>query len=267
MAEETVNSEASEASGDAAAAASITEYPRHQPFISQRKPGSTSALLRRWRDLGAIWLGHRLDPIFREEIMLSVADANTCRQCSFAHREWALAEGLSDAELAALEGLNPEYFDGRKLAALYWVHAYASTDFTSVPDVIDANFRQHYDAQEQSDIELVARTMYWMNETSNGMDALWYRIKGKPVPGGHVGKELMAALVYVLLVPPLLIYLAIRRRHRLIAELRAIPKFFVSFEERQRKNFLNRSRANNQPLTPPAGAGEAQQVLASDKPT
>ena len=103
--------------------------------------------------------------------MLSVADADTCRQCSFAHHEWALAEGISDAELAALEGMNPEFFDARKSAAIYWVHEYASTDFTSVPDVIDADFRQQYDAQEQADIELAARTMYWMNETSNGTDA------------------------------------------------------------------------------------------------
>ena len=52
-----------------------------------------------------------------------------------------------------------------------WTHEYASTDFTSVPDVIDADFRQHYDAQEQADIELAARTMYWLNEISNGTDA------------------------------------------------------------------------------------------------
>ena len=76
--------------------------------------------------------------------MLAVADADTCRQCSFAHHEWALAEGISDAELAALDGMNPEFIDPRKAAALYWVHEYASTDFTSVPDVIDANFRQQY---------------------------------------------------------------------------------------------------------------------------
>ena len=221
MAEEEVNIEVSEASGDAADTAAVDTYRWHQPFISQRKPGSTRALLRRWRDLKAIYVNHRLDPVFREEIMLSVADANTCRQCSFAHREWALAEGMSDAELAALEGMDAEYFDGRKLAALYWVHAYASSDFTSVPEVIDADFRQHFDAQEQADIELVARLMYWMNETSNGMDALWFRLKGKPVPGGRASKEFQAALLYILLVPFLLIYLAIRRRHRLIAEIRA----------------------------------------------
>ena len=74
---------------------SMTAHGRHYPTMSQRKPGSTVALLRRAKDLRAIYLGRRLDPGFREEIMLSVAGANSCRQCSFAHRQWALAEGVS----------------------------------------------------------------------------------------------------------------------------------------------------------------------------
>ena len=101
--------------------------------------------------------------------MLAVAGANSCRQCSFAHRQWALAEGLPEAELAALEGLDAESFDERTWAAIAWAQAYARSDFAEVPDAVDANFRQHFSAQEQADIELVARTMYWMNETSNGV--------------------------------------------------------------------------------------------------
>ena len=104
MAEAKDNTAVNEASGDAADIPSVDTYRWHQPLISQRKPGSTRAVLRRWRDLKAIYVNRRLDPVFREEIMISVADADTSRQCSFAHHEWALAEGISDAELAALEG-------------------------------------------------------------------------------------------------------------------------------------------------------------------
>ena len=114
MAEAEDNTGVNEASGDAADIPSVNTYRWHQPFISQRKPGSTRALLRRWRDLKAIYVNRRLDPVFREEIMLSVADADTCRQCSFAHHEWALAEGISDAELAALDGMDAEFIDARK---------------------------------------------------------------------------------------------------------------------------------------------------------
>ena len=67
-----------------------------KPIISTREfAGLTAGLLRQAPDLKAIWIGGRLEPAFREEIMVAVAAANNCRQCSFAHREWALAEGLS----------------------------------------------------------------------------------------------------------------------------------------------------------------------------
>ena len=164
---------------------SMTASGRHYPTIAQRKPGSTKALLRRARDLQAIYLNRRLDPAFREEIMLAVAGANACRQCSFAHRQWALAEGLSEPELAALEGLDPESFDGRTWAAIAWAQAYARGDFAEVPDAIDANFRQHFSAQEQADIELVVRTMFWMNETSNGVRAGVKRAKRDSGAGKH----------------------------------------------------------------------------------
>jgi AhpD family alkylhydroperoxidase len=129
---------------------SMTAHGRHYPTITQRKPGATVALLRRARDLRAIYLDRRLDPAFREKVMLAVAGANACRQCSFAHREWALAEGVSEAELAALEGLDPEAFDERTWAAIAWVQAYARSDFDEVPDAVDDAFRQHFNAQEQA---------------------------------------------------------------------------------------------------------------------
>ena len=50
--------------------------------------------------------------------MLAVARANACRWCTLAHRQWALAEGVTDAELAALEDQRPEQFDRRMLDEL-----------------------------------------------------------------------------------------------------------------------------------------------------
>jgi AhpD family alkylhydroperoxidase len=181
----------------------------------------------------AIWFGHRLDPAFREEIMVAVAAADNCRQCSYAHREWALAEGLPEAELAALEGLQVEFFDKRKWTAIVWAQAFASSDFTDVPDAIETSFRREFGSQEQADIELVARTMYWMNEASNGVDAALLRLKGKPVPGGRPLKELEALLLYVIIVPFLFVMLAIKRRRSLISLIRGIGPFFREFEARR----------------------------------
>jgi alkylhydroperoxidase family enzyme len=76
---------------------------------------STAALARRAHDLRAIRPDSRLDPAFREQAMLAVARDNSYRRCSFAHWEWALAEGPIETELAALEGLQAETSDvGRR---------------------------------------------------------------------------------------------------------------------------------------------------------
>ena len=202
---------------------STTVHGRHYPTISQRKPGSTVALLRRSRDLWAIYFERRLDPAFREEVMLAVAGANSCRQCSFAHREWALAEGLSKADLAALEGLDAESFDARTWAAIAWAQAYARSDFATVPDAIDANFRQQFSAQEQADIQLVVRLMYWMNETSNSVRAALRRMKGDPVRGSSVPRELQALLLYLIGAPLVLVVVAVKQRRGLISLLREYP--------------------------------------------
>ena len=210
----------------------MTAHGLHHPIIGQRRKGSTAALLRRTRDLWAIYGRHRLDPVFREEIMLAVAGADSSRQCSFAHREWARAEGISEAELAALEGLDIESLDARTWAAIAWAQAYARSDFADVPDAVEANFRQHFSAQERADIELVARTMYWLNETSNGVDAFLSRLKRDRVQGSTVLSELVALVLYAIAVPFLIVLFGIKQRRNPISILRGMKPFFREFEAR-----------------------------------
>jgi AhpD family alkylhydroperoxidase len=211
---------------------SMTAHGRHYPTMAQRKPGSTVALLRRGRDFRAIYLDRRLDPAFREKVMLAVAGANACRQCSFAHREWALAEGVSQAELAALEGLDPEAFDARTWAAIAWVQAYARSDLDEVPDAIDRNFRQHFSAQEQADIQLAARTMYWANEISNSVRSGIKRAKRTPVTGSTVPREVEALLLYLVGAPVIVGALCVMRRRNPVSMIRDIRPFFREFERR-----------------------------------
>lgn len=214
--------------------------PKHQPYITHRRPGSTMALVRRWRDLKAIWFDHRLEPTFREELMVAVAAANSCRQCSFAHREWALAEGLPKEELAALEGLDADFFDAHKWAAIAWVQAITHSDFTAPPEEIDANFRREYTPQEQADIQLVARTMYWMNEISNGVSIVVARFRGEPVPDGTRSIRLLEATVlFIIVAPGILIWLAFKQRRRPSSLFRDIPEFFRVFEARQAEGPAN----------------------------
>jgi AhpD family alkylhydroperoxidase len=205
---------------------------RRKPVIGNRKPRSTAELLRRSPDLQAIWFKHRLDPAFREELMVSVAAANSCRHCSYAHREWALIEGLPPDELAALEGRDADSFDARTWAAIAWVHAAAASDFTDVPEAIEANFRARFSPQEQADIELVARTMTWMNQVSNTVDAAWGRLHGDPVAGSGVLSELEALVLYGLAVPPLIVWMGVKEGRRPMDVVRGMAGFFREFDAR-----------------------------------
>ncbi len=215
----------------------------HHPIIHRRKPKSTRALLRRWRDLKAIYVGKRIEPGFREEIMLSVAAADTSRQCSFAHQEWALAVGVPKAEIAALKARDAAYFDARKWTAFTWAQAAARSDFGHVPDAIDADFRKEFGAQEQSDIELLARLMYWMNETSNGVDAAMgaphrQAGRGERPPGGR------SLVVYAFFVPYVIVILSARQKRDPVSLMRGMRPFFREFEQRV-------SRPSGAPTTGP----------------
>jgi AhpD family alkylhydroperoxidase len=202
----------------------------HQPLIAHRKRGSTRYLLRHAREIKAIWIDERLVPAFREQLMVAVAGANSCRQCSYAHREWALAEGLSEADLAALEGLDEESFDPRTWAAIAWAQAKARSDFEAVSEIIDANFREQFSTQEQSDIDLVIRVMYWCNEISNGVDAAWSRFKGEPVPGSSALREAEAVVLYVLGVPALFVVIGLKQHRRPMEVVRGMGPFFRQFQ-------------------------------------
>ena len=154
------------------------------------------------------------------------------RQCSFAHWEWARAEGVPGAELAALEGLGFDSLDERKWAAFGWAQAYARSELADVPAAADANFRQQFSAQEQADVELAARTMYWLNETSNGVDAFLSRLKRDRVRGSTVLSELVALVLYAVAVPVLIVLFSIKQRRNPISILRAMKPFFREFEAR-----------------------------------
>jgi AhpD family alkylhydroperoxidase len=174
----------------------------------------TAALSARTPDLIAIWGRERLDPRLREEVMLAVAQANACQWCTLAHRRWALAEGVTDEELAAIEGQDSECFDRRTWAAIAWAQARTRTDLGPVSEELEAELARHYDASERADLELVTRAMGIANLTANTFDALLDRLRRRPVAGSHLVDELAIGSVVALAIPPTAGYLALRRLPR-----------------------------------------------------
>ena len=184
-------------------------------------PTSTAALLvqaarivRRLPDVAAIWGMRRLYPKLREEVMLAVAQANACRLCTLAHRRWALAEGVTDAELAALENQDPERFDRRTWAAIAWADARARASLGPLPAEFEDELERYYDAAERDDLDLVTTVMTVANRSANTFDALLARLRGRPVPGSRLLDELLIATGVAVSIPPVAGYLALTRHRR-----------------------------------------------------
>lgn len=172
----------------------------------------TGRLARRLPDLAAIWGARRLDPQLREKVMLAVAQANACRLCTLAHRRWAIVEGITDAELAALEDQEAEQFDRRTWAAVAWADARARTNLGPVPVELADELARHYDSRERDDLDLVTRVMTVANRSANMFDALLGRLRGRPVPGSRLPDELMIGTIVAFSIPPVAAYLALAGR-------------------------------------------------------
>lgn len=143
--------------------------------------------------------------------MLAVARANACDLCTLAHRRWALAEGVTDEELAAIEGQDSKQFDRRTWAAIAWAQARTRADLEPVPEELEAELARHYDERERADLELVTQAMGVANRSANTFDALLERLRGRPVAGSRIGDELALGGVVALSTPPVAAYLGLRR--------------------------------------------------------
>ena len=147
--------------------------------------------------------------------MVAVAQANACRWCSLAHRQWALAEGVSDAELAALEDRDAEKFDRRTWAALAWADARTRADLGPVPVEFEDELARHYNSAERDDLDLVTTVMTIANRSANTFNALLARLRGRPVPESRLLDELLVGTGVALSIPLVAGYLArARRQHQ-----------------------------------------------------
>lgn len=156
------------------------------------------SVLTRAPALWAIWIGGRLPRALREQIIVAVAKVNACRMCEHAHTRMALEAGVSDAELAALEDMNPSAFDRRTWLAI--AHARERTRANFAPVADDASqeaLNEALSAQTRSDVEDVARVMTVANRIANTLNALPDRWHGKPVPESRIFDELVINFLFL----------------------------------------------------------------------
>jgi len=156
------------------------------------------SVLTRAPALWAIWIGGRLPRALREQIIVAVAQVNACRMCEHAHTRMALEAGVSDAELAALEGMDPSAFDRRTWLAI--AYARERTKAKVAPADKDASqeaLGEALSTQTRSDVEDVARVMTVANRIANTLNALPDRWRGNPVPESRIFDELLISFLFL----------------------------------------------------------------------
>lgn len=172
---------------------------------------------------GLVWGLRKIDPGFREEIMLTVARANGCRYCSYIHQEWAIRSGVSDEEIAELEGADAATFDRSRWSGLVYARSLAENEFKHVPAEILDDASKYYSKGQLRNIEAVAMVMTIVNRSANTMDALLSRLRGKPVSDSMAAEIIITTALATtgpVLVPMLSLILR-KSPQRLYREFRA----------------------------------------------
>lgn len=153
-----------------------------------------------------VWVKRELDPGLRETLMLAVARFNDSKYCSWAHREWALIEGVCEEELAHVEGTDPAHLDRKRWTAVCFVQELVAVDFGPVSRKRMQDMQALYSAEEIAEITLVAEVMDTLNRTSNSFEAFVWRLSGKPSQSGRVIDEAILSAVFCCALPPLLTF-------------------------------------------------------------
>ncbi len=118
----------------------------------------------------------KLDPAFRERLMLAVTEVNLCRYCRTFHVGQAKQAGISSEEIAIyLKGTIPdEVPEEQKLAVCYARH-WAENDAQPDPDFID-QVREIYGEDGFLDINMALRMIRMGNLLGNTWDFILFKI-------------------------------------------------------------------------------------------
>ncbi len=145
-------------------------YRRPSSFLSDFK-----AIMSRRRQMKQLMRGELLDNSFRERLMLAVTAVNGCRYCSYAHARQALAEGIHEEEVRALQEGTLKDSPREELPALLYAQHWAETEGAPDPAARD-RIIETYGLETANAIELSLRTIQMGNLMGNTMDFILYRL-------------------------------------------------------------------------------------------
>jgi len=133
------------------------------------------AVARERRRIGARPEVEKIDPAFRERLMLAVTEVNGCRYCAYVHPKAALAAGLNDADIPALAAGSMEGCPPEQLPALLYAEHWAETDAKPDPETRE-RILETYGMAGTEAMELALRMIRVGNLMGNTADYLLYRV-------------------------------------------------------------------------------------------
>jgi len=205
----------------------------HKRTITARQlVGSAVSLAPEVGTMYRVWLKHEIDPGFREELMLAVSRLNDCRYCSWGHQEWAHISGVSDAELAQVEQLDPTGFNRRKWVAISYVRALVTANFGRLQPQLRRAMQHKYSPREIRDIEVIARIMDIANRGSNTWDAMLSRLRGIPAADSRIIDEVILSGVFLATAPVVLFYLSRASKRPFLELASRLIDYTKNYEEK-----------------------------------
>lgn len=135
-----------------------------------------------------IYFLRKMDPGFREKIMLVTTIANECEICGVIHKRFGRLAGLTDEEMRELETLDSANIGSDDRIALMWVRSYL--DFEGeVPESVSIELKETFDEGERRRIYAAMIGIFYANLWSNTVFTSLRKLIGSVTDSESAHKE------------------------------------------------------------------------------
>jgi AhpD family alkylhydroperoxidase len=157
---------------------------------------------------------------FMERIMLAVTEVNGCAVCSYAHTKLALAQGMSEQEIAAILSGSHAHLPGEQAVAVLFAQHYADTRGKPSQESWQ-RLQERYGRETALGILGAVRAIMTGNAAGIPLSAFLSRLRGKPIGKSSLGYEVGMMLSLVPFLPAAIL-------HAIAMDLSGAPVFRVA---------------------------------------
>jgi len=122
----------------------------------------------------------RLDPVFREKLILAFSSTNNCGLCMKVHTAWALSLGLTEDDVEKLVRLDKHDFPEKEWLAFIYARKFAALRGREPKGPHVFAYMTAYSKKERADITKILRMMKMANYSGNMILGLPFRASLEP---------------------------------------------------------------------------------------